>query len=63
MSEPLRIGDARLYLVLEGRDAGVVEPALRGGVGVVQLRDKELTDDELVRAAGPFRRACEAHGA
>lgn len=63
MSEPLRIGDSRLYLVLERRDLPVVEPALRGGVGVVQLRDKELDDDELVRAAGPFRRACDAHGA
>jgi len=54
--------------VLEARPHGddpsaLLEAALRGGVDVVQLRDKELPDDELVRAADPFRRACEAHGA
>ncbi|HLX20998.1 MAG TPA: thiamine phosphate synthase [Gaiellaceae bacterium] len=53
----------RLYLVLEGRDAAVLEPALRGGVDIVQLRDKELSDAELVRAAEPFRRACAVYGA
>ncbi|MBV8064526.1 MAG: thiamine phosphate synthase [Actinobacteria bacterium] len=63
MRDRLRVGEARLYLVLEGRDAAVLEPALRGGVDVVQLRDKELPDDELVRAAEPFSRACRAHGA
>ena len=36
---------------------------MRGGVDVVQLRDKELSDDELVAAAEPFRAACEEHGA
>ena len=41
----------------------MLEAALRGGVDVVQLRDKELSDDELVRAAAPFRQACAAHGA
>jgi thiamine-phosphate pyrophosphorylase len=63
MNARLRLASARLYLVLEGRDVDVLEPALRGGVDVVQLRDKELSDDELVRAAGPFRRACTEHGA
>jgi thiamine-phosphate pyrophosphorylase len=58
-----RLARARLYLVLGGGDAAVLEPALRGGVDVVQLRDKELGDDGLVRAAGPFRRACDGHGA
>jgi thiamine-phosphate pyrophosphorylase len=57
-----RLARARLYLVLGGGDA-VLEPALRGGVDVVQLRDKELGDDDLVRAAAPFRRACDEHGA
>jgi len=36
---------------------------LRGGVDVVQLRDKELADEALVAAAVPFRAACEEHGA
>ena len=63
-----RLARSRLYLVLEARPrgedpAGLLDAALRGGVDVVQLRDKELPDDELVRAAEPFRRACAAHGA
>jgi thiamine-phosphate pyrophosphorylase len=45
-------------------DAAVLlDAALRGGVDVVQLRDKELADAELVAAARVFRRACDAHGA
>jgi thiamine-phosphate pyrophosphorylase len=53
----------RLYLVLSARDTHVLEPALRGGADVVQLRDKTLTDRELVAAAGPFRKACTRHRA
>jgi thiamine-phosphate pyrophosphorylase len=56
-----RLSRSRLYLVLAGADAHVLEPALRGGVDIVQLRDKELSDDELVAAAEPFREACEKH--
>src|SRR5947199_572071 len=68
MKPPLRLEQARLYLVLEARPhgedpSGLLDAALRGGVDVVQLRDKDLPDDELVRAAEPFRRACDAHGA
>jgi len=58
-----RLSRSRLYLVLAGADAHVLEPALRGGVDIVQLRDKQLDDDALVAAAGPFRAACEEHGA
>ena len=44
-----------------GRDPGpLLEAALRGGVDVVQLRDKELPERELVAAAEPFRGACAA---
>jgi len=63
MNRRLRLAVARLYLVLDGAHAHVLDAALRGGVDVVQLRDKELPDGELVRAAEPFRRACDAHGA
>jgi thiamine-phosphate pyrophosphorylase len=63
MNRRLRLAVARLYLVLDGAHAHVLDAALRGGVDVVQLRDKELPDAELVRAAEPFRRACDAHGA
>lgn len=58
-----RLARSRLYLVLAGEDAHLLEPALRGGVDIVQLRDKELADDALVAAAEPFRAACEDHGA
>ncbi len=53
----------RLYLVLSAADTHVLEPALRGGVDVVQLRDKTLADRELVPAARAFRRACTRHRA
>jgi len=54
--------------VLEARPHGenpsdLLDAALRGGVDIVQLRDKELPDDQLAAAAEPFRQACEAHGA
>jgi thiamine-phosphate pyrophosphorylase len=63
-----RLARSRLYLVLEARPHGedpspLLDAALRGGVDIVQLRDKELADDDLVRAAEPFRRACDAYGA
>jgi thiamine-phosphate pyrophosphorylase len=63
-----RLGGSRLYLVLEARPHGedprrLLDAALRGGVDVVQLRDKELGDEALVDAAEPFRTACEEHGA
>jgi thiamine-phosphate pyrophosphorylase len=63
-----RLARARLYLVLEARPHGrdpapLLDAALRGGVDVVQLRDKELPDAALVAAARPFRAACTAHGA
>jgi thiamine-phosphate pyrophosphorylase len=63
-----RLARSRLYLVLEahpngGDPSGLLDAVLRGGVDVVQLREKGLADDELVHAAEPFRRACDAHGA
>jgi thiamine-phosphate pyrophosphorylase len=58
-----RLASARLYLILDGDDVDVLEPALRGGVDVVQLRDKTRSDAEIVSAAAPFREACERHDA
>ena len=56
--------DARLYLVLDGRDPEpVLTAALDNGVDLVQLRDKELGDDELVETARTFRRVADEHGA
>src|SRR5205823_1976783 len=49
-SEPLmdeRLGSARLYFVVEA-DASdaLLDAALRGGVDLLQLRDKDSSDDE-----------------
>ncbi len=63
-----RLAGSRLYLVLEARPRGegpspLLQAALRGGVDVVQLREKELPDEALVAAAEPFREMCAEHGA
>jgi thiamine-phosphate pyrophosphorylase len=62
------IDRARLYFVCEARPGGenpteLLAAAIRGGAGIVQLRDKELGDDELVDAARPFREAADRGGA
>jgi len=54
--------------VLEARPHGedprrLLDACLRGGVDVVQLREKELADEEIVAAAKPFRAACDERGA
>jgi thiamine-phosphate pyrophosphorylase len=41
----------------------VVPAALRGGVDVVQLREKDAPDDELVAAGRALRTVCDEHGA
>ena len=63
-----RIASRRLYLVTDARGGGpglraFLDRAMRGGVDVVQLRDKALDDDGLVAAARTFRAAADAHGA
>src|SRR5918993_4103188 len=58
-----RIAGARLYLVCDARPREFLAAALRGGVDVIQLRDKALEDDRLVSAAREFRAAADAHGA
>lgn len=58
-----RIAAARLYLVCPARRQEWLAAALRGGVDVIQLRDKELDDDGLVAAARAFRAAADAAGA
>jgi thiamine-phosphate pyrophosphorylase len=60
-SRPLRA--ARLYLVLEAWAAGAVAPALRGGVDIVQLRDKDAPDAVVVEVGRELRDLCRAHGA
>jgi thiamine-phosphate pyrophosphorylase len=58
-----RLRRARLYLVVEAAAEHVLPAALRGGVDMIQLRDKELDDDSLLRAAERFRAVCDEHGA
>jgi thiamine-phosphate pyrophosphorylase len=63
-----RLARSSLYLVLEARPHGedprpLLDAGLRGGVDIVQLREKELGDEALVAAAEPFRSACAEHGA
>jgi thiamine-phosphate pyrophosphorylase len=59
-----RLAQARLYFVT---DAGVGESALRealaGGVDVLQLREKDAGDDEILSAAETFRALCTEHEA
>jgi thiamine-phosphate pyrophosphorylase len=63
-----RLEDARLYLVSDARAGGrdlseFLRSALRGGVDLIQLRDKSLDDDGLRRAAETFRAAADEFGA
>src|SRR3954454_18784182 len=60
MTPRSRVPDARLYLVCDARPRGFLAAALRGGVDVIQLRDKTLDDDALVTAAREFRAAADA---
>jgi len=58
-----RLRRARLYLVIEAAAEHVLGPALRGGVDMVQLRDKHADDESILRAAARFRSVCQEHGA
>ena len=57
-----RLRRARLYLVVDAAAEHVLPAALRGGVDMVQLRDK-LDDDALLEAAARFRASCREHDA
>jgi thiamine-phosphate pyrophosphorylase len=66
-----RLAAARLYLVCPPSSPGRGEPglpdllraAVAGGVDVVQVRDKQLADDELAAVANAARALCERLGA
>jgi thiamine-phosphate pyrophosphorylase len=63
-----RLRDARLYLLLteaycQGPWDRVVEQALGAGVDVVQLREKDLPDGELLRRAERLRQLTRDHDA
>ena len=52
----------RLYLVADARPLDFLRRALAGGVDVIQLRDKSLDDDGILRASLPFRAAASEFG-
>jgi len=63
-----RLDAAVLYFVCDLQPGGrpleeVLAAALAGGVDVVQLRDKQASDDELLAAAAIARRLCDEAGA
>jgi thiamine-phosphate pyrophosphorylase len=60
-----RLARARLYFVTDARAGfeAVLAAALRGGVDMVQLRDKRADDEAVLRAAARFRALCDEHGA
>jgi thiamine-phosphate pyrophosphorylase len=60
-----RLQNARLLLVTDPRPDLVerVAAGVRGGVDVVQLRDKSASRDELLPLAAELREICEAGGA
>lgn len=60
-----RLRDARLLLVTDPRPdlARRVEASLRGGVDIVQLRDKRASREELLPVAEELRELCKLAGA
>jgi thiamine-phosphate pyrophosphorylase len=58
------LDDARLYFVVEASASDrLLNAALGGGCDLLQLRDHDASDEELLAAADRFRDACDAHGA
>jgi len=63
-----RFGDIRLYVILteafcQGDWFATAEAALRGGADCLQLREKDLTDRELLDRADRLSALCHDHGA
>ncbi|MEA2147106.1 MAG: thiamine-phosphate pyrophosphorylase [Solirubrobacteraceae bacterium] len=58
-----RLSRARLYLVCDERESAFLHAALRGGVGIVQLRMKEAPDEAILAAAQRTARICAEYGA
>lgn len=63
-----QLRQARLYLVCDSRPGGgelseLLRAAIEGGVEIVQLRDKQLGDDELTAVAHAAHALCEQLGA
>jgi thiamine-phosphate pyrophosphorylase len=63
-ADPARLAQARLYFVTDaGSGEHRLREALAGGVDILQLREKNATDDEILAAAATFRELCREHDA
>lgn len=58
-----RLSNASLYLVCDAQPDEFLLAALRGGVDIVQLRDKRAVDGELLEHARRFAELTAAHDA
>jgi len=62
-----RLGDAKLYVILSGADCAIgldatIAGAAQGGTAIVQLREKGLSDRELLARARDVRRCTRSAG-
>ena len=63
-ADPARLAEARLYFVTDAEsDEFALREALAGGVDVLQLREKDAPDEEILAAAATFRDVCAQHSA
>ena len=63
-ADPARLAEARLYFVTDASTGEhALHEALAGGVDVLQLREKDGSDEEILVAAARFRGLCAEHGA
>ncbi len=63
-ADPARLAEARLYFVTDATSSEhALREALAGGVDVLQLREKEGSDEEILAAAATFRDVCAEHSA
>jgi thiamine-phosphate pyrophosphorylase len=62
-THPWTLGDRRLYLCTPDRGdlEPFVEACIEGGVDIVQLREKQLPDEQLVERAALVQRVCADH--
>jgi thiamine-phosphate pyrophosphorylase len=59
-----RLARARLYFVTDSRtDPAVLRAALEGGADMLQLRDSDVSEEDLLRTAAVFRALCDEHDA
>ena len=66
MDRARRLAGVRLYLIVDGSPAmplpRLLDAAIDGGVGMVQLREKQLSDGELLSLARLCADACRRRG-